>query len=393
MTDTKCPLLWNHMHVALSGVHSPCCHVKYYKENGSWQDQNWGKFDPDLGILSEHHKQAREQMRRGERVSLCEVCYRREDLGNTSPRLDYLADSENSDVDYDSEPTSIKTMDIKFNNTCNLGCRMCDPSSSSYLNKDLSFIPQQDRINKEETFDQFDDADKKLAMSKMYIAKGLSEFKTTGGEPFLQKQFIELVDWCLANGYNKDLKMKLTTNLLMLNEKLMKKLIQFKHLHITVSCDGTGSVYEYIRYPAKWENFQRAFDVLQKYNQTNVSMNMASILQIYNLFDLENIFKFTQDRIRLGVDWDLNPDGSELSVELLPKDILQFAYDSQPLFFKQNKLVGRYLLDVIENNKSDEQKLKEFCRKTIILDKHRKQDYKQSLHASIVELINTTNGE
>ena len=51
-TDTKCPLLWNHLHISLGGNHSPCCHSQVFKDQGSWKEISWGQFDSKLGIVS-----------------------------------------------------------------------------------------------------------------------------------------------------------------------------------------------------------------------------------------------------------------------------------------------------------------------------------------------------
>lgn len=378
-------------------MHSPCCHVKYYKEYGSWSKQVWGIFDPDLDIHTQHHKEAREQMRQGKRYTLCEVCYRREDVGLRSQRAEYLeqAENENWNIDYNSEPTHVRSMDIKFDSTCNLGCRMCDPSSSSFLNNDLKKIPQEDRFNKEEVIYETPNhsADNKLKMSKRLIASGLTEFKTTGGEPFLQRHFIDLVDWCIENNYNQNLELKFTTNLIKLNEKLMQKLLTFKQVDVTISCDGVGSVYEYIRYPGRWQEFTEAYKILQTYKQKHINFQISTVLQIHNLFDLQNLQTFFGKDTTLGIDWDLNPDGSEISIDHLPVEVLQSALDLQSDFFEKVSSLKIYIQNLIKQNNPDYDKIKQFCRKTVILDKHRKQIYAQSLHPVIVDLINTTNGE
>ena len=57
--------------------------------------------------------------------SYCDLCYQQEDMGLCSGRMAGVPVRADSDF-----PAQI---DIKFNNLCNLACKMCDPVSSSKL--------------------------------------------------------------------------------------------------------------------------------------------------------------------------------------------------------------------------------------------------------------------
>ena len=386
MTDTKCPLLWNHLHISLNSIHSPCCHSQAYQDLGGWSKLNWGKFDSKLGINSEQHKLARQQMRQGIRVPMCEICYRREDRGIESPRTRHLVDYP--DIDYNSEPTHVHSIDIKFDRTCNLGCRMCGPYSSSFLNRELDAIPQTDRFANEETEWDTDYAqDEKLELCKQLVKNGLRVFKTTGGEPFLQRHFVEFIDWCIETGYYKDITLRITTNLILANKKLLEKMFQFKHVYLNISCDGVGDVYEYIRYPATWKDFDEKFNIIRefrkKYDDKKMDVSVSSVLQIYNLHNVEALSNYFE-----GFDWqadtDCKPDGTELSIENLPKNIIDdYLEKNQQWLRLKHTNIFNYLDSLEYKNNLDE-----FCRKTLLYDKRRKQSY-TVLDDSIVHIINT----
>ena len=190
------------MHISLNGIQ--------LKKKRRQRDVSWGVFDASKGIHSDKYKLAREQMRKGLRVP-CVKYVRREAKGAEESRTRYL-------IEYlillQQRTKTVDSIDIKFDRTCNLGCRMCNPYSSSFLNKELDKIAQQDRFAQEETEWDTDYAqDNKLELCKQLVKKGLKVFKTTGGEPFLQRHFIEFVDWCIENKYNDQLTLKITTNL------------------------------------------------------------------------------------------------------------------------------------------------------------------------------------
>lgn len=378
MTDTKCPLLWNHLHISLNGNHSPCCHSQVFKDQGKFSDVSWGVFDASKGIHSDKHKLAREQMRKGLRVPMCEICYRREAKGADSPRTRYLI--EYPDIDYNSEPKTVDSIDIKFDRTCNLGCRMCNPYSSSFLNKELDKIAQQDRFAQEETEWDTDYAqDNKLELCKQLVKKGLKVFKTTGGEPFLQRHFIEFVDWCIENNYNDQLTLKITTNLTLADKTLLDKMLKFQHVELTVSCDGVGDVYEYIRYPAKFKDFDSKFELLKQHN--NMQVSISSVLQIYNLHNLKSLHDYFEG-FEWDVDIDCKPDGTELGVDNLPKQLIEDYLKNNTWLQNKHTDIWNFL-----SNLEYKDKLDEFCRKTLLYDSMRNQNY-TVLDQSIIQLIN-----
>lgn len=386
MTDTLCPQLWNHYCVGVSGLVTPCCRSHLFPDQP--RSDRWRNVDIEKGLLSKHHIEARQQMRNGERPPMCEACFRREDAGLPSDRQ-YMKSIYTVDYDIEPDNSNLDEIDIKFNRTCNLGCRMCDPITSSFLNKDLRSLKKEDRIANEPIEDGVDfDEDRKLKISKEFISKGCKTFKTTGGEPFLQKHFIELVDWCIENGYNKNLNMRITTNLILLNENLLNKLIKFKHVHINVSCDGVGEVYEYLRYPGKWDTFDKKWKLLINKDAPNLDVSVSAVLQIYNLFDVDNLYNYfvkqsyNKKLFGFTIDTEIHPaEETELCVDNLPNYILEQKIDC--------KHIGDYIKHAMTKTKN-KKLISEFIRKTKIYDDHRNQSY-TILDDRIVDFINRGN--
>jgi hypothetical protein len=61
---------------------------------------------------------------------------------------------------------------------------------------------------------------------------------------------------------------------------------------VTVSCDGIGSVFEYVRWPIKWENF---YNNLMQYKTMPVTLNLWTTVSVLNVDDLSNIQNFAQE--------------------------------------------------------------------------------------------------
>ena len=377
--ETACPLLWNHFCVKVSSKVVPCCRTDLRSDIG-----NWSGNDIKNGIFSKDHILTRQYMRDNKRPKVCEVCYRQEDVGIESSRQKFV--KKYTDVNYNLEPTTVLTADVKFNNTCNLACRMCSPLSNSLINSLLKNIPQQDRIHNVPTKNQKYKEDEKLEYCKELIKNGLKEFKTTGGEPFYQKHFIKLLDWCIENNYNKRLGMKITTNGLQINQNVIDKLLSFEQCTINVSIDGFDKVYEYIRYPGKWKDLDINLRNLMKHTSPSFTLNISTLLNIYNIFDIPNIEKYLKS---IGYDKELHIDcyikpyaKSELNVKNLPDDIINIAIEKN-----SNKQILQYLTKCKQEYK-DSFLLKEFARKTKLYDKQRNQNYK-ILDNCIVDIIET----
>lgn len=374
--ETACPLLWNHFCTSVTSMVTPCCRVER-KHLGDWVNNKIAD-----GINSTNHIETRELMRRGKRPTVCNVCYEKEDKGLQSSRQNYL--NIYKDINYDKEPEKVVTADVKFNNTCNLACRMCGPFSSSLIASLLKDMPQEDRIHNVHIRKYNHKEEEKLQYCKQLIKNGLQEFKTTGGEPFYQKHFIKLLDWCIENNYNKELEIKITTNGLQINQNVIAKLCSFKKCTINISIDGYKQVYEYIRYPGKWIDLDTNLQELINHISSSFQLNISTVLNIYNLFDIPNIEKYLQS---IGYNKELNVEchikpylQSELNVKNLPDEIINLAISQN-----NNKQMIKYLTKCKQEYKNNFL-LDEFIRKTKIYDKQRNQNYKV-LDKAIVSLI------
>jgi molybdenum cofactor biosynthesis enzyme MoaA len=365
--ESACPLLWNHFCSSVTSTVMPCCRVDQRNDLKDWETSSIQD-----GIHSINHIETRNLMRKGIRPQVCNVCYKQEDIGIGSSRLNYLQIYQ--DIDYSKEPEIVLTADIKFNNTCNLACRMCNPFSSSLIASLLKDVSQQDRIHNVPIIKQNYKEKEKLEYCKKLIKKGLKEFKTTGGEPFYQKYFIKLLDWCIRNNYNNDLIIKITTNGINLDANTINKLITFKECHLNISIDGYKNVYEYIRFPGKWSDIDTNLKNLMKHTSKTFKVNISTLLNIYNLFDIPNIENYLKSigyNKKLTVDCFIKPyETSELNVKNLPTNVIEHAIEQNT-----HKRVLTYLKSV-KTLEKDESKIQEFRRKTKIYDSLRNQNYK-----------------
>src|SRR5262249_19711355 len=119
----------------------------------------------------------------------------------------------------------------------------------------------------------------------------------TGGEPLFVPAFDQILDDYVARGLAQDMVISLNTNLFH-NEgriaRAMESLLRFRHCHLAPSIDGHGAVYEYIRYPARWDIVERNLRFIARLQRErkNLSFVLTTVAQAYNCFNLVDLLRF-----------------------------------------------------------------------------------------------------
>ena len=90
--------------------------------------------------------------------------------------------------------------------------------------------------------------------------------KFTGGEPSIQPEVLTVLDTAISKGYSKQIELNLTTNATKFNRRLLDKLSEFATVKLNISVDGYGTVYDYIRYPFKWEKWLERINEIKQYD-------------------------------------------------------------------------------------------------------------------------------
>ena len=142
----------------------------------------------------------RRKMLAGETVDQCWICTEAEQMTGKSHRTFIMEDADREVVDeiWKTGKVELRSLDIRFGTKCNLACVMCGPGSSSL-------------IAKEEDYDVVDLNDFSLDQIKKH-AKGITLFKTTGGEPMLLPAYKKTLEFFVEEGYAKNIKFTTITN-------------------------------------------------------------------------------------------------------------------------------------------------------------------------------------
>jgi MoaA/NifB/PqqE/SkfB family radical SAM enzyme len=412
-SKTFCVLPWIHVNASVGGMYRPCCNSEDY----------FPVKDDTVSIVDAFHGEEmqaiRQSMVQGEKHKYCDVCYVREDKGGLSFRHTYTADKFKQFVNADAEPV-VKYLDMRFDSTCNLSCRMCDPSSSNQLIETIDWYKnnQQPLPNHWNKFSNYKNknTEELSAKRKNYVIELLPTievFKITGGEPFISKDFIEVMDVAIERGYSKNIVLMITTNGTKFVDAILSRLRHFKGVDMNVSVDGHGDAYSYVRYPFKWDKWCERFeefiafaDENKFYENPHFRMRTSTVITAYNWLSSPLLYthlksyadKYTWLRAinyipRIDFNLNLRPVDSELSAKWLPESILNEGLVLwRETDYRQIKEFENYVKDAVKIDADKKaSKNKELKYITTTLDRQRNQTY-ECLGPSITNWMNTIDG-
>lgn len=285
---------------------------------------------------TEFKKQVRQQMLNGERPPECGYCWRMEDA-------DPNADSDRqfkSAIYTDEEINAIKdlkpdadvnpkTLEISFDNLCNLSCTYCNPEFSSTWSNDIKTNGIYEDMRSEGGGAYQNEGDHAYSFSlkggenlftkaffKWFddgLKEDLQELRVTGGEPTRSPDFWKLVEKCEGVDFN----FAINSNLIM-DKPRMDKLIEatskFKHFDLYTSCESYGEHAELIRHGFDYQQWK---ENLKRFAKEADYKNISIMMTISNL-TLFSITDFMDDMI------DLKREFSNKSLFHMTLNILRF---------------------------------------------------------------------
>jgi organic radical activating enzyme len=281
-----CPLPWTHLEVDVNGGASPCCLYK-----GNIPDVK--VYEQSLGSIQKHQymDKLRQQFRNGERPEGCQSCWQEEDAGKTSKRQNSIYKMKKSLEDWttSSEPT-LKFIDFKLGNVCNLKCRICGSwSSSKWAQEELDYgenpvalknLREGGWPKKNPQF--FEDLKEDL--------QHVEYFEFTGGEPFMIKDHYKILMHCVEKGYAKNIDIHYNTNGTQLPpQEIFDLWSYFKHVEIAFSIDDVGEPFEYQRHPANWRQVSANLVKFKEMQTPNMDFQICTTVSIFNVFNLAKI--------------------------------------------------------------------------------------------------------
>jgi len=283
----------------------------------------------------------RDKFKNGEFPNECIRCKQSEDIGSTSIRMMAISDdSKQTKHDY-------LIADVMLDNICNGGCQFCNPAISTKLGS----------LTSPNNYHILDNTGKfnKLPLDQIV------QIDITGGEPSNSKNVREL----LVNLPVNVKKIRINTNASGFMDELLDVVNRGIDVEITISLDGVGPVFEYIRWPAKWNKFTKVLEQYKQFeldNSNKVNLNMWTTLNVLNVNDFENILSFVKEH-NISHEFSMLSTPFELNAVFQNKLTLM----AKEKFTNSNNSKVQLLSSLVASSTDNQEKLEQFIIKQDLL--------------------------
>lgn len=271
-----CSLLWTHISNEPLGHVRTCCIAKERVKDDEGKDFTLGSTSVREIFHSNYYKKIRQEIRDGEFPENCEPCWREEKNGKKSKRQIYneYAEWRFDPIDYSKEPDMPQDMQLILSTTCNLKCRSCNANYSSKWVEEAKdrHVPYWQSSAKVPMND--------IENSKFWThmdewLPSIRRLEIMGGEPFYMKEFKRFIDKLINENYSQNISMTLSTNGTIADKILLQKMVSnFKNLAFSISIDGVGDRFEYLRHPGKWSEVKENLDYFYELHVSDYPVNM-----------------------------------------------------------------------------------------------------------------------
>lgn len=296
------------------------------KLDGSRKFYNLNRDSITQILNSDSYKEIRLKMLSGKKPEACSGCYKAEEFGvpskriNESKKFGLSLDDLRSRTNSLGEITAdIEYAELRLGNLCNLKCRTCNPNSSSKWNSEYGLMQEQLPF-----VTQYDlKADFNWAVNEAFWADFLKNSKNlkllyiNGGEPTLIKQHWAFLEKLSEMGISRNIEIKYNINMTYLPENAFSIWKNFKSVYVGASVDDLAARNAFIRYGAEWKKILENLRLIQS---AGVSVAIEQTVSIYNIYYLDEMTEFcTKENLGYGLNFVYDPDF--LSITSLPEKI------------------------------------------------------------------------
>ena len=186
-----------------------------------------------------------------------------------------------------NEFSALRTIEIFFDNVCNLKCRSCaSPYSHLWYEEEKELYGM--------TL-----SDKKYVKNTLYKeieVACLEEIKIYGGEPLINQECEEFFKKLLQEAVIENIEIYISTNATARPmPNTLEALMRCKKLHINLSIDGYGKLNDFVRHGSNWDTIvenMNFFQTLSKERNNYTLIAVHSAVSVYNVNLLNQLDEF-----------------------------------------------------------------------------------------------------
>lgn len=359
--DTWCVMPFSHINIKHGGKLSACW--RYPDRIGDYTKDTLRE-----AFNSEKMQELRRALLNGEKHIGCRSCWDLESAGIASTRTSCIksySDTVNYNTamqslnfeDYTVPVEKITSIEIRFDNICNLMCRHCSPDYSSKwenaVKKDEALMKQMSQHGTYRNTENHVNLTDELIEEIRTLAPHLKQILIAGGEPLYHHKHYTFLENLQDHASNIELSYSSNFNTLEYKGKSILDLWKkFKKVDIRVSIDADPSIYEYVRVhsdlPKVESNIKTALMELD-----NLRLSATCTTSMLNITRMTDIFEYFNS-LGVYVHTSLVQYPEALNLRLLPTELKNKVTNNWKLWFdnveynlkKNSRLVNNFQLDM-----------------------------------------------
>lgn len=324
MTDTYCSMIHGGLHLDFKHQEGPIAKHCCLRNSGF-------KINPSFDFWT--HKQfqsLRELNSKGIWDPECSNCEQLEKIGHTSFRL---GSNLGLGIYKRFNLPGPSRIDLNFDISCNLACRTCSTHSSTFWQKHLKehgewnlpiFTPRYGK-------------DVIKALEKLDLSN-LKQIVLCGGETLLGQDYWDVVGYIVEKIQDRSDQLTIgfqTNGTQPINPRNFHIIESIKEVILHISLDGISKKFEYLRWPAKWDQVVDNIFYLRDHGPRNLRFLIEETVSIFNVYytaELENWAQtnFNQDRNNGPIDHTKHLANGIFSLESSSQELVD-ALRSGPL--------------------------------------------------------------
>jgi hypothetical protein len=268
-----------------------------------------------------------------EDVPECDHCVNNEKNNHQSYRTAQQKAFELAGIPIDGK-TELVSFLYNCENTCNLKCITCGPKFSSLWKPEYKKLKYPIKEIEQKTSGHRNEIYKSLLLDKVQL------LHFQGGEPLLTDDHINILHEIESQGGNlSNIVLSYNTNgTIFPSDEVIEMWKKTKLTKIYFSIDAIGDQFEYIRYPAKWNQVEENLFRIRDLNIPNMWIELGVTVSTANLFYINDIINwknkhFSQlpnnDPIGLYISFAtaLSHGGDVLNIDNINQELKQPAID------------------------------------------------------------------
>lgn len=342
MADKKifCNVPWTNTHIYWDGSFGMCCSEsgKLYPASKA-NEYNINRMSVSEWYNSEPITAIRQRIQQTASIPQCSYCYLAEAHGYESRRTKenfktVIFTEQAFDKSFKQSPfnksfedsinsgqTNRQPIDwhVDLGNECNLACKMCNPVTSSLISqKFVKWKLIDESANSNWTRDPVAWAN---FTSSILAVPNLNRLHFMGGEPLLNKRFIELLDFLVDND-RQNISVSFVSNGTLINEPILRRLKQFRSCDIEISLESVHKNNHYIRQGSITSEVIANIQYLMTLQTDTFHVVLRSVPQLLNINNYDEYIRWAWAN-KLPVQGIPLVDPAYLQICVLPMELRQ----------------------------------------------------------------------